>query len=80
MKSESSANIQNQPPSVDQLLTTSEAAKLLNVALITLAVWRGTKLAGPAYVKVGKNVRYQLSAIKQYIDKNTVTTEGLEND
>jgi hypothetical protein len=80
MKSDLPSNNQNQSLPLDPLLTAEDTAKLLNVALITLAVWRSTKFAGPPYVKVGKNVRYQLGAIRQYIEKNTVSSEGLEND
>ena len=80
MKSLFSVNSNNQTSKIDPLITASDAAKLLNVALITLAVWRKSKVAGPAYVKVGKSVRYQLSAIKQFIDNNTVNTEEQKND
>lgn len=75
MKPLLSVNSNNQNSIIDPLITASDAAKLLNVALITLAVWRKSKISGPAYVKVGKSVRYQLSAIRQFIDKNTVNTE-----
>ena len=80
MKSLFSVNSNNQTSIIDPLITASDAAKLLNVALITLAVWRRSKIAGPAYVKVGKSVRYRLSAIQEFIDKNTVNTEEQIND
>ena len=80
MKSQFLVNSNDQNLNIDPLISASDAARILNVALITLAVWRKSKISGPAYVKVGKSIRYQLSAIRQFIDKNTVDTKELTND
>lgn len=54
----------------DALLTTSEVARLLAQAPQTLRNQRcqGT---GPAYVKIGRSVRYRTSAVAAYINALT---------
>lgn len=55
----------------DALLTTQEAAKLLDVSPQTLEVWRCTKRYQLAYIKVGRNVRYSKSQIVAFIAART---------
>lgn len=57
----------------NRLLTTQEAAELLDVSPKTLEVWRCTKRYRLAYVKIGRNVRYPSSAIQDFIASRTVT-------
>ena len=55
----------------DVLLTTQEAAELLDVSAQTLEVWRCTKRYQLAYIKVGRNVRYSKAAILAFIAART---------
>lgn len=48
-----------------------EAAEALDVAPTTLRKWRTTG-RGPAYIKLGKNVRYRLEDLTAYLQKQTV--------
>ena len=57
---------------VRDLLTTQEAAELLDVSPQTLEVWRCTKRYPLAYTKIGRNVRYSRSAILAFIASRTV--------
>jgi len=59
----------------DKLLTGHEAAKILGIKAASLAQrrWRGD-LALP-YVKLGKVIRYKLTDINTYIEKNTIAEE-----
>ena len=56
-----------------ELLDTPGVSDLLGVSAKTLAHWRlqGT---GPDYVRVGRHVRYQLSAIERWLDQQTTKT------
>lgn len=56
----------------DRLLTTPEAAKMLDVSPKTLEVWRCVKRYPLPYVKIGRNVRYPSSAIQDFIESRTV--------
>ncbi|HVS73686.1 MAG TPA: helix-turn-helix domain-containing protein [Phycisphaerae bacterium] len=55
------------------LLTTAEAAQVLDLRKETLDAWRQQK-RGPKYVKVGSNVRYRRTDIDAYIERNVVKT------
>lgn len=76
MQSESSQRTNSSDP----LLTALEAAKLLNVAVITLSVWRNSKCYGPSYVKLGSSVRYPLSEVNKFISGNTINFSEKKND
>ncbi len=54
---------------IDELLTTQEAAKILKVKPNTLAKWRVIG-AGPLFVTMGRAVRYRLSDLKIFIERN----------
>jgi Helix-turn-helix domain len=56
----------------DDLLDEKEAAAILDVSVGTLQVWRCTKRYSLAYVKVGRNVRYQRSALLAFIASRTI--------
>lgn len=56
----------------DPLLTTPEAAELLDVSPQTLEVWRSTKRYPLPYVKIGRNVRYKKSGIMGFIASGEV--------
>lgn len=52
------------------LLTETQAADFLNNSVRTLQWWRGRK-AGPAYVLVGRSVRYRRGDLLAWIEQNT---------
>lgn len=54
-------------PQFDPLLKPPQAAALLGVEVGTLEVWRSTKRYPLAFVKVGRAVRYRLSAINAFL-------------
>ncbi len=56
--------------SVDTLLHPTEVARMLKVSLFWLAKARLTG-TGPAFVKVGRNVRYRPAAVHDYIKVRT---------
>ena len=51
----------------DRLLTTREAAAMLDVSAQTLEVWRCTKRYPLPYLKIGHNVRYRKSGILAFM-------------
>ncbi len=50
------------------------AARELDVAVQTLRNWRFQR-KGPAYLKIGRNIRYQWEDIEKYKRKNRVDPE-----
>lgn len=61
-----------QSPPRDPLLTEQQAAQVLGVKPSTLQVWRATKRYALPYVKVGRLVRYRLSALNGFLDSREV--------
>jgi hypothetical protein len=57
----------------DPLLTEDQAAELLGVKPASLQVWRCTKRYALAYIKVGRLVRYRLSAVNAFLVSREVT-------
>jgi len=55
---------------VQSLLTRKQAAELLGCKENTLAVWKTNKRYKLPYIKIGKNVRYRLSDILDFIKDN----------
>jgi predicted DNA-binding transcriptional regulator AlpA len=54
----------------DDLLKEEEAAHVLRVSVRTMQTWRRRK-SGPAYVRVGRLIRYRWSAILEFMNNNT---------
>lgn len=56
-----------------KLLSTVEAADFLGISPDTMPRWRwaGT---GPAYLKVGRSVRYRLSDLEDYLKSRAIPT------
>lgn len=52
-----------------------EAAKKLGVAVQTLRNWRHIR-RGPAYIKLGRSVRYRNEDILDFIEKNRIDPES----
>ena len=56
------------------LLSTFQAADYLGVPRQTLAVWRTRhSRTGPAWVKIGRHVKYRPADLDAWIDAQTVT-------
>lgn len=54
----------------DRLIDTTEAAKILYAKPQTLHVWRHQG-KGPTYLKIGRLVRYRMSDLVAFMEKNT---------
>lgn len=57
------------------LLTERESAALLSISTRTLQAWRGRSV-GPAFVRVGRAIRYQRSELIRWIKENTATNRA----
>lgn len=57
----------------DRLLWPEEVAEMLGVPVGTLANWR-YQGRGPAFVKVGRHVRYRRSDVVRWIEAHVVGT------
>jgi predicted DNA-binding transcriptional regulator AlpA len=55
----------------EPLLTTGEVAAWLggSISEITLRVWRH-RSTGPAWIRVGRGVRYRREAVRAWLDSN----------
>ena len=62
-----------------QLLTEREAAELLCVSFRTLQVWR-SKGKGPAYIKLGRTVRYDPADLRRWIDQSREETNDAQGE
>lgn len=51
------------------LLTAEQAAEYLHVQTQTLANWR-TEGRGPAFVRIGRLIRYRLEVLDKWIDSS----------
>jgi excisionase family DNA binding protein len=54
----------------ETLLTQEQAAEYLGIPAGTLRVWRGKPGRGPAFVKLGRHVRYRASDVEAWVDAN----------
>lgn len=54
-----------------KLHTEKDAAEILEVGRQTLANWRHLR-RGPAYIKIGKAIRYANEDLRRYIEENRV--------
>lgn len=65
------------PPTSEEqqqrLLTPSDVATFVGVPEPTLAQWRYLK-TGPAFIKVGKHVRYRVADVEAWLANHTVRT------
>ena len=59
----------------NNLLNTPEAARFLQVSEATIKSWRALGF-GPAYIRVGRLIKYDLEAIQHWLDLNTVEPTG----
>jgi excisionase family DNA binding protein len=58
------------PNDPDALVTEDAAARFLNVSPRTLQAWRMEK-RGPAFVRVGRSIRYRRRDLVEWIERNT---------
>lgn len=56
----------------ERLLTRKEAAKLLGVKEMTLAIWKTNNRYNLPVVKVGRLAKYRYSDLMAFIEKRTV--------
>lgn len=63
------------PEQLDRYLSTEELAERLNVPARTVQGWRLRK-KGPAYVKVGRHIRYSESAVAEFLAARVVPSGG----
>jgi excisionase family DNA binding protein len=61
----------------DQLITRRQAAEFLGCKENTLAVWATNQRYDLPFYKVGRLVKYKLSDLENFIDKNQ---QGVGND
>ena len=69
----------NDVKSLDRLLTTHEIAETWGIKDQTLRVWRCTGRNRLPFVKVGGAVRYRLSDVEEFLDRNrAISTAALD--
>jgi Helix-turn-helix domain len=54
-------------------LNETQAAEILGLSVRTLQAWR-VRGGGPAYVKIGRSVRYQRRVLLAFQEQHTVTS------
>jgi len=59
----------------DPLNLPPDAAEYLRIKVPTLEKWR-LKGSGPAYIKVGRLIRYRQSALDDWLEQQTVVAGG----
>lgn len=59
-----------------ELLDEIETAAELRKSVGTLRNWRCSRLEGPAFIKVGRNVRYRRSDLEAYLQSRRVVPKG----
>lgn len=59
------------PLAGDTLLTETEVADKTGISVVTLRAWRSGKKGIP-YVKLGGSVRYRVSAVRDFIHRNSI--------
>ena len=55
----------------DRLVGEEEASEILDVTPGTLQVWRSTGRYSIPFVKVGRRVKYRISALESWIESRT---------
>lgn len=60
------------PTDTDPLTDTAGAAEYLQVVPQTVANWRSNKRVEIPYIKIGSAVRYRLSDLRSFVERNLV--------
>jgi hypothetical protein len=58
------------PTTLQKLMTPSEVAEVIGVPVKRLYTWRLHEV-GPAYIKVGHNLRYRVADVEAWLNANT---------
>jgi len=58
--------------SIEAAVQEAEAARILGCTVACLRAWRYRKF-GPAFIRVGRLVRYQTSELLDFMDRNRVS-------
>ena len=59
----------------DDLVDDIAAAQLLCISVHTARAWRsGDRARGPRFIRVGAAIRYRVSDLKRFVERNTVST------
>lgn len=61
-------------PTDERLFTETVTAEFLGVTLASLRKWRWER-KGPAFIKIGRLVRYRKEDLEAWLDRQTVRTE-----
>ena len=64
---------------MSDLLNSVEAAKFLHLRPQTLACWR-LYGKGPAFIRIGRIIRYDRRILEEWVSRNTVPTETRGED
>jgi len=56
---------------MDNLISSKQAAEMLGLAAVTLAVWRYRGTPNIPYIKLGAKVMYRPEDIQAFIEKHT---------
>ncbi|QKM60059.1 helix-turn-helix domain-containing protein [Polynucleobacter arcticus] len=59
------------------LIDTKQAAKILDVSPHTLDVWRATNRYPLPFIRIGRKIRYRMSDLCEFIDRNVCNAGGL---
>ena len=65
-------------PALEELLTTKELAKVLNIDDRTPESWR-MRGVGPRFIRVGGLPRYRPSDVREYLDANAAVSTSQES-
>ena len=60
---------------METLLSNGKAAEFLGVSPLTLPRWRWSQ-TGPAYLKLGRSIKYRQSDLEAFMDKGRVDPEA----
>jgi hypothetical protein len=62
----------------DRLVTTKLAAQILGLDEGTLCNWRSKRLTDLTYVKIGGTIRYRVSDLNKFIERNLHINESFD--
>lgn len=60
---------------IEAAIRETEAARILGCTVACLRAWRQRK-RGPAFIRVGRLVRYRPSELAEFMDRNRVAADG----
>lgn len=64
----------------EKLLSQSEIANYLGTTVPTLNTWRATRKYDIPYIKFGNNIKYRLSDVNSWLDKQTCNKKKENKD